>query len=327
MNAVTPIVAAHDAPAPFVTVINGRLFTDSRNVASMFGKRHDNVMRDIRGLLSFEETPSPREMFVESTYVDPQNGRVYDCYLMDRDGFALLAMAFTGPRALRWKLAYSAAFNSMERQLRERAPAPVVLPEILRDPATIIALIEHQARETLAARAEAEAERVAHGETHAHWEDEVRLRRIESARAESNGRALVVVTEQVRELAPLAEGYRRVLDANGAICVTDAANVLGVPRGRLYAFMRDKGTEDAPREPWLYVRPGQEQEHAYRSRIHRDELRHRLVHLERSGGKLEIKPQPLVTMKGIDRLRVEYPLWAAEQERKAELQARLPGVA
>lgn len=88
------------------------------------------------------------------------------------------------------------------------SPAPVVLPEILRDPATILALIEHQARETLAARAEAEAERLAHSETHAALEDEARLRRIESARAKSNGRALVVVSEQVKELTPLAEGYR-----------------------------------------------------------------------------------------------------------------------
>nr|WP_282103853.1 Rha family transcriptional regulator [Methylobacterium sp. 37f] len=76
-------------------------------------------------------------MFVESTYVDPENGRVYDCYLMDRDGFALLAMAFTGPRALRWKLAYSAAFNAMERQLRERAPS---IGNNVRDPNQLVVI-------------------------------------------------------------------------------------------------------------------------------------------------------------------------------------------
>lgn len=91
--------------------------------------------------------------------------------------------------------------------------------------------------------------------------------------------------------------------------------------------MRDKGDEADPREPWLYVRPGQEHEHAYRPRLHRGELIHRLVRLKRSNGAFEMKPQPLVTMRGLDRLRVEYPHWAAEQERRAERQARLPGVA
>jgi hypothetical protein len=37
---------------------------------------------------------------------------------MTRDGFAVLAMGFTGPKALAFKLAYIAAFNRMEGQLR-----------------------------------------------------------------------------------------------------------------------------------------------------------------------------------------------------------------
>ena len=133
MNAITPIRAA-DATVPVVTVQDGRLLTDSRNVAAMFGKRHDNVLRDIRGLLNFEEAPSPKEMFVESSYVTPQNGQVHSCYLMDRDGFSLLAMGFTGERALRWKIAYSAAFNAMERQLREMRERQPAIGINVRDP-------------------------------------------------------------------------------------------------------------------------------------------------------------------------------------------------
>lgn len=41
-------------------------------------------------------------------------------YIMNRDGFSLLAMGFTGKKALEWKLKYINAFNEMERQLRER---------------------------------------------------------------------------------------------------------------------------------------------------------------------------------------------------------------
>lgn len=38
---------------------------------------------------------------------------------MTRDGFSLLAMGFTGAKALQWKLKYIEAFNKMEDKLRQ----------------------------------------------------------------------------------------------------------------------------------------------------------------------------------------------------------------
>ena len=43
-------------------------------------------------------------------------------YLMNRDGFTLLAMGFTGKAALEWKIKYITAFNAMEQQLNQRQP-------------------------------------------------------------------------------------------------------------------------------------------------------------------------------------------------------------
>jgi hypothetical protein len=43
---------------------------------------------------------------------------------MDREGFMLLAMGFTGKEALRWKLAFIAAFNRMEAELQKPAYDP-----------------------------------------------------------------------------------------------------------------------------------------------------------------------------------------------------------
>ena len=37
---------------------------------------------------------------------------------MDRDGFSLLVMGFTGKKALEWKLKYIDAFNQMEETLK-----------------------------------------------------------------------------------------------------------------------------------------------------------------------------------------------------------------
>lgn len=95
-----------------VRLEDNQMITDSRNVAEVFGKRHDNVVRDIESLkkdvLNFEE------MFFEGTMPDSY-GRDQKVYFMNRDGFTLLAMGFTGSDAMQWKLKYIEAFNALEK--------------------------------------------------------------------------------------------------------------------------------------------------------------------------------------------------------------------
>lgn len=100
---------------------NGEPVASSRDVAKRFGKEHRNVMRDIEnlmseGVLKIEQTP----LFFKSEYTHPQNHQKYPMYLMNRDGFSLLAMGFTGKEAVQWKLKYIEAFNQMEKQLAQR---------------------------------------------------------------------------------------------------------------------------------------------------------------------------------------------------------------
>lgn len=94
-----------------VIIQNRRAVTTSLLVAESFDKRHDNVIRDVENLktdvLNFEE------MFFETETPDSY-GRPRKTYLMNRDGFTLLAMGFTGKKALEFKLKYIAAFNQME---------------------------------------------------------------------------------------------------------------------------------------------------------------------------------------------------------------------
>ena len=94
---------------------DGQIITNSVLVAKKFGKKHDNVLRSIRsilngGVLKNDETP----MFEESTYHNAQNGQTYPMFLMNRDGFTLLAMGFTGNQAMQFKIDYISAFNKME---------------------------------------------------------------------------------------------------------------------------------------------------------------------------------------------------------------------
>lgn len=88
--------------------------TTSLKVADVFGKRHDHIMRDINNLK--KDLPNFGEMFLEGNEPDSY-GRDRRIYYMNRDGFTLLAMGFTGKKAMQFKLKYIEAFNAMERQL------------------------------------------------------------------------------------------------------------------------------------------------------------------------------------------------------------------
>lgn len=93
--------------------------TSSRKIAEVFEKRHDHVVRNIDELISGMGVPQNwGHLFIGSTYTHNQNKQVYREYLMMRDGFSLLAMGFTGEKALKWKLEYIKAFNEMEKELK-----------------------------------------------------------------------------------------------------------------------------------------------------------------------------------------------------------------
>ncbi|MBT2600917.1 MULTISPECIES: phage regulatory protein/antirepressor Ant [unclassified Oceanobacillus] len=93
-----------------------QIVTSSRNIARDFGKEHKNVIRDIRGLLKNEPA---KDMFYETTYIHEKNNQEFVQYLMNRDGFTLLVMGFTGKKAMEFKMDYMKAFNQMEQQIKE----------------------------------------------------------------------------------------------------------------------------------------------------------------------------------------------------------------
>lgn len=105
---------------PIVFESGGQVRTSSRDVADMFDKRHADVLRTIDDLMAVE--PDTERNFALSSYNDP-TGRSLRAFDMDRDGFTLLAMGFTGAKALKFKMAYIQAFNRMETALRERDDA------------------------------------------------------------------------------------------------------------------------------------------------------------------------------------------------------------
>lgn len=103
-----------------VMVYKDQLVTDSRQVAEHFEKQHQHVIRDIENLVNKAEEKDASKigrMFFETTMPDAY-GRMKRVYLMNRDGFSLLVMGFTGKAALEWKLKFLEAFNAMEKAIK-----------------------------------------------------------------------------------------------------------------------------------------------------------------------------------------------------------------
>ena len=93
---------------------NGEPVASSRQIAENFGKEHKDTLESIRQILAAENSAT-KSMFYETTFEN--RGKQYPMYLMNRDGFSLLVMGFTGKAALEWKLKYIQAFNEMEKKL------------------------------------------------------------------------------------------------------------------------------------------------------------------------------------------------------------------
>lgn len=116
--------------------------TTSVKVAKHFGKRHEKILTKIDRLLDDSLTQNEvqdstqisiiddiidltisleevKNMFFESSYKG-KDGKEHRMYFMNKDGFSLLVMGFTGRRALQWKLNYIKAFDKMISLLMER---------------------------------------------------------------------------------------------------------------------------------------------------------------------------------------------------------------
>ena len=121
-----PAVTA-EVTLPALLMADGQPTATSLQVAEHFGKRHGDVIRAIRNL-GCSDGYRERNFALTINRVPGPKGALRDepMYHITRDGFALLAMGFTGKEAMRWKEAYIAAFNAMEAKLRSFYVAPLV---------------------------------------------------------------------------------------------------------------------------------------------------------------------------------------------------------
>lgn len=241
------------ARMPILSVKDGEVLADSRDVARFFEKRHDAVIRDVRNLIS-KEADLGLHNFVEFKIKD-LTGDSTSHYEMDRRGFTVLAMGFTGEKALKWKLRYIDAFDAMEADLRGR---PAIDPiKMLNDPTAMRGLLLTYSEKVLA---------------------------LEEANA---------------SLKPKADALARLSEADGSLCITDAAKTLQVRPSDLFKFLRAHS--------WIYRRPNTDHDVAYQSKLTSGLLEHKTTTVHRSDGSEKVTTQVRVTPKGLARLAQEFP--------------------
>lgn len=104
------------------------LVIDSRDVAEMVGRTHDNVLKDIRRIIEHlvgdVKSHDTSKYFIESTYISNQNKK-YDCYLLTKKGCELFSTRMTGAKGTQFAVTYIERFNEMEQQLKQTPAIPV----------------------------------------------------------------------------------------------------------------------------------------------------------------------------------------------------------
>lgn len=107
----------HATPDTLVSVEHGQPMTNSLLVAVEFGKRHDNVLRDIDALQADLSPEFWRLNFEERDYTD-RRGKVQRMFRLTQAGFTALVMGFTGKKAVSLRERFIVAFQRVTAELQ-----------------------------------------------------------------------------------------------------------------------------------------------------------------------------------------------------------------
>ena len=100
----------------------GKVIT-SLEVAEMVGREHNEVLKDLRRIISqLDEGKIPRNFyFEEGTYKDALN-REKPCFLLTKKGCELYSTRMTGAKGTTFAVAYIERFNQMEQVIQHTLP-------------------------------------------------------------------------------------------------------------------------------------------------------------------------------------------------------------
>lgn len=117
-----------------VQIDDGKMFTTSLIIAQAFEKEHKDVLKAISNLECSKEFHERNfAPMVYEAEIGSGAKREFPAYRLTRDGFAFLAMGFTGKKAAAWKEKFLEAFNAMEKALlaqRDGEAVPIDQDEV-----------------------------------------------------------------------------------------------------------------------------------------------------------------------------------------------------
>lgn len=235
--------------------------TNSKLVAEVFGKNHKDVMKAIRNLTEGSaQNCAVLEMFSESTYKNEQN-KEQPMFIMNQDGFTLLAMGFNGKKAMEFKLKYIEAFNKMKKEIEVTKPSvPQNYLEALKS----------------LVRAEEEKQQLA-------LENKKQQEQIVTI-----SKTNMELGSKITEMLPKVSYYDRILQSNATMTVTQIAQDYGMSAVRLNKELESMRIQHKVRGQWILF--AQFLEGGY--------VHSRAVDIVRSDGRHDVKYNTEWTTKG-----------------------------
>lgn len=201
-----------------VFINNDKALTNSLLVAKKFGKEHRHVLESIRKIMTAENS-AVLQMFEESSYLNEQN-KQQPMFIMNRDGFTLLAMGFTGKQAMEFKLDYIGAFNKMEETLKRTSIT--ALPDFT-NPAE-------------AARA---------------WAEQFEQRQIEAKRADEAEVQILALSQEIETMQPKVSYYDMILDNKSTVTITQIAQDYGMSAIKFNQTLYDLHIQHKVNGQWI----------------------------------------------------------------------------
>ncbi|PEO57811.1 hypothetical protein CN567_27320 [Bacillus toyonensis] len=107
----------------FVFLEGNQVVTDSLTVSQMFGKRHDNVMADIRSQMEHAGVEFSLLNFQESNYEN--RGKRYPKFDLTEEAFTLIVFGYNTKEAVQTKIKFIQEFKRMKEYInnqQERLP-------------------------------------------------------------------------------------------------------------------------------------------------------------------------------------------------------------
>lgn len=118
----------HHPVSEFVFTEKNQVVTDSLTMAQMFGKEHKNVIRDIEvqleKLTEANETEWGQLNFEPTQYQHYQNKQWYPKFNLTEDAFAIVAMSYITPEAMKMKIKFLQEFKRMKEHIQKVQQQP-----------------------------------------------------------------------------------------------------------------------------------------------------------------------------------------------------------